>query len=172
MCFEPLITAEHVNTTFAADPRRRCANASEENPANTTEWTAPMRAQASIAIGSSIIIGKYSTTASPLATPTDFSQFASRLTSAWSSLYVFVPSSPTSLPSQINATCSPQPLSIFRSMQFHAMLVFPPANHETSTFPTSVLKLKALTLSDQSALQTKSLASLDQNFSGSVTDSR
>jgi hypothetical protein len=43
-----------------------CASASStlsitdwlENPANTTEWIAPMRAQASIATGSSGIIGR------------------------------------------------------------------------------------------------------------------
>lgn len=35
----------------------RLFSAVEEKPPNTTEWIAPMRAQASIAIGSSGIIG-------------------------------------------------------------------------------------------------------------------
>ena len=34
----------------------RSASESEENPPNTTEWTAPIRAQASIATGNSGII--------------------------------------------------------------------------------------------------------------------
>lgn len=54
----------------------RWARASAEKPPNTTECTAPIRAQASMAIGSSHTSGMYIATASPLTTPFFFSQFA------------------------------------------------------------------------------------------------
>ena len=44
---------------------RRLARESAENPPNTTLWIAPMRAHASIAIGSASVAGMYSATASP-----------------------------------------------------------------------------------------------------------
>jgi len=47
----------------------RVASASAENPANTTLWGAPIRAHASIAIGSSGIIGMYIVTTSSSSTP-------------------------------------------------------------------------------------------------------
>ncbi|CAN5297645.1 hypothetical protein BH23ACT9_BH23ACT9_03960 [soil metagenome] len=45
-------------TIFASASSMRSASDWELNPANTTEWIAPMRAQASIATGSSGIIGR------------------------------------------------------------------------------------------------------------------
>lgn len=54
----------------------RCARLSDEKPAKITEWTAPMRAQASMAMGSSQTVGRYRDTASPLLTPSDLSQLA------------------------------------------------------------------------------------------------
>ena len=51
-----LQAASWVTTTLASASSIRSASASEENPPNTTEWTAPIRAQASIVIGSSGII--------------------------------------------------------------------------------------------------------------------
>ncbi|CAM5488422.1 hypothetical protein STENM327S_09000 [Streptomyces tendae] len=44
-------------TTRASASWMRVASASEEKPPKTTEWAAPMRAQASIAIAVSGIIG-------------------------------------------------------------------------------------------------------------------
>ena len=44
-------------TSFASASLMREERASAEKPPNTTVWGAPMRAQASIAIGSSGIIG-------------------------------------------------------------------------------------------------------------------
>jgi hypothetical protein len=46
-----------VITTRASASRIRSRRASEENPPNTTEWTAPMRVQASMATASSGTIG-------------------------------------------------------------------------------------------------------------------
>ncbi len=47
----------------------RCARDSALKPANTTLWIAPMRAHASIEIGSSQAIGKYRDTVSPALMP-------------------------------------------------------------------------------------------------------
>lgn len=44
--FAPLFTADAVNTTIGWDPTILSANDSAENPANTTEWMAPILAQA------------------------------------------------------------------------------------------------------------------------------
>ncbi len=46
-----------VISTLASASLMRSARESEEKPPNTTEWAAPMRAQASMATGSSGIIG-------------------------------------------------------------------------------------------------------------------
>ena len=62
----------------------RSAMASAENPPKTTEWTAPIRAQASMAMASSGIIGMYIDTTSPLPMPSFFSTLANLHTSAWS----------------------------------------------------------------------------------------
>jgi hypothetical protein len=43
---------------FAPQSWMRSRSAAAEKPPNTTEWIAPMRAQASMAIGSSGIIGR------------------------------------------------------------------------------------------------------------------
>ncbi len=63
----------------------RPASASGEKPPNTTECTAPMRVQASIAIAASGIIGMYSVTTSPRLTPNSLRPLANWLTRACSS---------------------------------------------------------------------------------------
>ena len=60
----------------------RPASASGEKPPNTTEWTAPIRAQASIATTPSTTIGMYSVTRAPLVTPIALSALAILTTSA------------------------------------------------------------------------------------------
>jgi hypothetical protein len=45
-------------TSFASASVIRLYSASAEKPPNTTEWVAPIRAQASIAIAASGIIGR------------------------------------------------------------------------------------------------------------------
>ena len=47
-----------VMSSLQAESLMRPASASALNPPNTTEWIAPMRAQASMAMGSSGIIGR------------------------------------------------------------------------------------------------------------------
>ncbi len=66
----------------------RSRSESSLNAPNTTEWIAPMRAQASMATGSWGIICMYRQTRSPFSTPSDFSALANLQTSACSSLYV------------------------------------------------------------------------------------
>ncbi len=51
--FLPLMTPDVVTTTRDLQSATRDASDSAENPAKTTEWTAPMRAHASMVIGSS-----------------------------------------------------------------------------------------------------------------------
>ena len=51
--FLPLMTPDVVTTTRDLQSATREASDSAENPAKTTEWTAPMRAHASMVIGSS-----------------------------------------------------------------------------------------------------------------------
>jgi hypothetical protein len=46
-----------VTTIFAPQSLMRSDNDFGENPPNTTEWTAPMRAHASIATAASMIMG-------------------------------------------------------------------------------------------------------------------
>ena len=72
-------------TSLLAQSAMRLAMESGEKPPNTTEWIAPMRAQASIATAASGIIGRYSVTRSPFTTPSAVSAFARRQTSACSS---------------------------------------------------------------------------------------
>ena len=50
------------------------ASASAEKPPKTTVWIAPIRAHASMAMGSSKTIGMYMATVSPFLTPFDLSQ--------------------------------------------------------------------------------------------------
>ncbi len=56
----------------------------DENPEKTTEWTAPIFAQASIATGHCGTIGMKIMTRSPFVTPSFFIAFASLLTSLYS----------------------------------------------------------------------------------------
>ena len=86
----------------------RSRSASGENPPNTTECTAPMRAHASIATAASGTIGMYTHTRSPLPTPFDFSTLANRHTSACSSRNVMRLSSPGVSPSHSSAGLSPR----------------------------------------------------------------
>ncbi len=53
-------------------------------PPKTTLWITPMRAQASMAIGSSGTMGRYIATLSPFLTPWPFSTVANLQTSRWS----------------------------------------------------------------------------------------
>ena len=54
----PRMPSSAVITTVEAQSEMRPASESGENPPNTTEWIAPMRAQASIATAASGIIGR------------------------------------------------------------------------------------------------------------------
>lgn len=54
--FLPLMTPDVVTTTRDLQSATRDARDSAEKPAKTTEWTAPMRAHASMVIGSSPVI--------------------------------------------------------------------------------------------------------------------
>ena len=58
-----------VITALAAPSFSRSRRASAEKPPNTTEWGAPMRAQASMAMAASGTIGMYKATKSPLPMP-------------------------------------------------------------------------------------------------------
>ena len=58
------------------------ASSGGANPPNTTEWIAPMRAHASMAMSASGIIGIYRMTVSPLPAPQDKSAPANRETSS------------------------------------------------------------------------------------------
>jgi len=60
------------------------ASAIAENPANTTEWTAPILAQAKRATARSGIIGMYIQTRSPFSIPWSFSALANLHTLSWS----------------------------------------------------------------------------------------
>ncbi len=62
----------------------RSAMASAENPPKITQWTAPIRAQASMAMANSGIIGMYIETTSPRPMPSFFRQLANLQTSSWS----------------------------------------------------------------------------------------
>lgn len=84
----PRRTPSQVTITAALAATRRPARATGEKPPNTTECTAPMRAAASITVGSSTPIGMYVTTASPRRTPAARSAWAVRHTSASSAAYV------------------------------------------------------------------------------------
>ena len=114
--------------TLASDSCMRSATARVEKPPKTTLCTAPIRAHASIATGSSGTIGKKIPTTSPASTPSLLSAFANRQTSSRRSAYVivlFVPSSP----SHQYATLEPLPASTCRSRQLNVALILPPTNH-------------------------------------------
>ena len=76
-CLPPRTDSSAVITSLESAPITRWATASGEKPPKTTECTAPMRAQASIAMAASGIIGIYSVTVSPLRMPSSFSALAS-----------------------------------------------------------------------------------------------
>ena len=57
ICLPPRTPSSAVITATASQSAMRPARLSGEKPPNTTEWTAPIRAQASIAAAASGIIG-------------------------------------------------------------------------------------------------------------------
>ena len=73
-----------VISAFASENSIRSRTDSGEKPPKTTLWTAPMRAQASIATATSGIIGRKIPTTSPAPMPRSLSAFAKRCTSACS----------------------------------------------------------------------------------------
>jgi hypothetical protein len=83
--FPPRKPSFAVTTMRQRASRIRSRRDSALNPPKTTEWTAPMRAQASIVKASSGIIGKYRQTRSPLRTPWARSTLAMRQTLCFSS---------------------------------------------------------------------------------------
>ena len=68
--------------TLGAASSMRCARLTEAKPPNTTECTAPMRAQASMVKTASGTMGMYSRTRSPRSTPSSLSMAAAALTSS------------------------------------------------------------------------------------------
>jgi len=76
------IPQEADTTTVGRASSMRTASSCAANPPNTTECTAPSRAHASIAITASGIIGMYTTTRSPFATPNPRSTPANRAVSS------------------------------------------------------------------------------------------
>ncbi|MNL02632.1 hypothetical protein D3C87_1231450 [compost metagenome] len=81
----------------------RWARLTDANPPNTTECTAPIRAQASMVNTASGTIGMYSSTRSPRPTPSSLSMAAAALTSSYTSCRVYVRSCSTSVDTQISA---------------------------------------------------------------------
>ena len=63
-------------TTFAPASLILEAIASDENPANMTEWIAPTLAVANMHATAMGVTGKYNATTSPFLTPASFKQFA------------------------------------------------------------------------------------------------
>ena len=78
----------------------RSDSASALNPPKTTVNGAPIRASASIAIGSSGIIPMYTPTCVPRSIPICRKAFAARTTSSWRSWKVIVRRSSSGSPSQ------------------------------------------------------------------------
>jgi len=115
--FAPRRTADAVSTILDFESPIRAASASAEKPPKTTEWTAPRRAQASIAAGSSGTIGMYRVTSSPFLTPFARSQLAMRTTWSFNCAYVVVVETSRSFPSKRKATRSPSPASTCLSTQ-------------------------------------------------------
>lgn len=68
MVLPPLLPSSAVNTHRLLQSSMRPLRDSEEKPANTMEWMAPMRAQASMVMASSGIMGMYRVTTSPVHT--------------------------------------------------------------------------------------------------------
>ncbi len=85
MRLPPRRPSSAVTTSFESQSVMRPASASAEKPPNTTEWMAPMRAQASMATAASGIMGRYSVMRSPFTTPSAVSALARRQTMPCSS---------------------------------------------------------------------------------------
>ena len=81
----PSIPHDAETITVGAASSILVASSGAANPPNTTECTAPILAHASMAIAASGIIGRYTMTRSPLATPRPRSTPANRETSSSSS---------------------------------------------------------------------------------------
>jgi len=84
------IPHEAATTTLGLASSIRLASSSAAKPPNTTEWIAPSRAHASIAITASGTIGMYTITRSPRSTPCAARAPAKRATRSSSSRYVNV----------------------------------------------------------------------------------
>lgn len=80
----PRAPASADTMTFGRASSIRAATLCEAKPPNTTEWIAPMRAQASSVMCASAIIGMYTNTRSPRCTPSDSRIAAVTLTSSYS----------------------------------------------------------------------------------------
>ncbi len=101
--------------TFGLASLMRVASSFAAKPPKTTEWTAPRRAQASMAMAASGIIGMYMITLSPFCTPWKARTPANFATSSLSCRYVnFLIVSVTGL-SYIMASWSPMPFSTWKS---------------------------------------------------------
>jgi len=120
-----------VTTSLAWASLFRSATASALKPPKMIECGAPIRAQASIAIASSGIIGMYKVTRSPVSTPSFFNTFANRQTSRCRSWYRSTLESPSS-PSQMIAALFFRQVSRWRSRQLALALSLPPVNHFVS----------------------------------------
>ena len=113
----------------------RSRRASALKPANTTECTAPMRAQASITKHSSGTMGMYTATVSPLRTPDASIAFAIWHTCACSSAKVTVRPVPGSSPSQMIAALLAF-VAKCRSTQQCDAFSFPSKNHSALPPPS------------------------------------
>ena len=76
--------------TVGSASSMRAASSAGAKPPNTTEWTAPSRAHASMATTASGIIGMYTSTRSPRPTPRSASTPAKCETRSSSAAYVIV----------------------------------------------------------------------------------
>ena len=103
-----------------------------ENPANTTEWIAPILAQAKTAIANSGIIGMYRQILSPFFPPLFFKTLANLHTSVYSSLYeIFLVASFGLFATHFIAVWFPL-FTKCLSKQFSVIFNLPPSNHFTS----------------------------------------
>ena len=80
----PRTPSSEVMMRFESQSWMRPARASGEKPPKTTEWMAPMRAQARTATAISGIMGRYMVTRSPRSTPRASMALEKRHTSSWS----------------------------------------------------------------------------------------
>ncbi len=84
ICLPRRQPASAVMMSLAPASLLRSAMASAANPPKTTEWTAPIRVQANMAMANSGTIGMYMATTSPFLMPCFFSALANLQTSRWS----------------------------------------------------------------------------------------